>query len=571
MESYLDEQGYNPSYPPRVLDMACGSGSFLIEAFDVIDDFVAKQRGHAQKGEVDFYDRLRQLEVLQNCIFGVDKDKQAVEVARLNLLLRGLHSREKLPMLENIAHGDSLHPETFEMNFSQIMKEGGFDVIVGNPPYVRQETLGEEFKAYAKRNFETYAGTADLYIYFIEKAHRLLKPGGYFGMIVSNKWMRSNYGKALREFLKRESQLVEIIDFGELPVFGEIIAYPVILISRKNSVEDQNFIYAPISRLDFNSLSDEIKAVGSNLDQSILLSNSWSLSTNAKQELLNRIRERGEKLGDYVKRKIYFGIKTGYNEAFYIDKEKKDLWVSKDFKYKELLKPILMGRNVHEYFLNFDNKWLIVIPKGWTRMKMQIPESSNPSETQGWKWFSINYPLIAKHLQEYKSKAIQRQDMGEYWWELRACEYYPEFEKAKMIAPTIVERATFVLDTEGYYSNDKTTIIGSRDLYVLGIINSKISDFVFKSISSTKQGGYFEQKPMYISQLPIHRIDFENLAEKLAHDEIVRLVEKMVALQKERQSVRREDNLTSPQPGETDRPGGCGDRSARLCIVWALP
>jgi type I restriction-modification system DNA methylase subunit len=185
---YLGEHGYNPSHPPRVLDMACGSGSFLIEAFDVIDDFVAKQRGHAQKGEVDFFDRARQLEVLQNCIFGMDKDKQAVEVARLNLLLRGLHSREKLPMLENIAHGDSLHPETFELNFSQIMKEGGFDVIVGNPPYVRQETLGEEFKAYAKQNFETYAGTADLYIYFIEQAHKLLKPRGYFGMIVSNKW-----------------------------------------------------------------------------------------------------------------------------------------------------------------------------------------------------------------------------------------------------------------------------------------------------------------------------------------------------------------------------------------------
>ena len=121
---YLDEHGYNPSHPPRVLDMACGSGSFLIEAFDVIDGFVAKQRGHIQKGEVDIIDRARQLEVLQNCIFGVDKDQQAVEVARLNLLLRALHSREKLPMLDNIAHGDSLRPETFDLNFPQIMKEG---------------------------------------------------------------------------------------------------------------------------------------------------------------------------------------------------------------------------------------------------------------------------------------------------------------------------------------------------------------------------------------------------------------------------------------------------------------
>jgi type I restriction-modification system DNA methylase subunit len=137
----LEEDGYNPSKPPRVLDMACGSGSFLIEAFDVIDAFVAKLRGQAHGERVDIFDRARQLEVLQNCIFGVDKDAQAVEVARLNLLLRALHSRERLPMLENIHNGDSLHSETWEQGFTQIMKEGGFDVIIGNPPYVRIQTL----------------------------------------------------------------------------------------------------------------------------------------------------------------------------------------------------------------------------------------------------------------------------------------------------------------------------------------------------------------------------------------------------------------------------------------------
>src|SRR6266540_4899608 len=302
---YLDERGYNPSHPPRVLDMACGSCSFLIEAFDVIDEFVAKQRGQAQKGEVDFFDLMRQMEVLQNCIFGVDKDKQAVEVARLNLLLRGLHSREKLPMLENIAHGDSLHPETFELSFSQIMKEGGFDVIIGNPPYVRQETLGEEFKAYAKQNFETYAGTADLYIYFIEQAHKLLKPGGYFGMIVSNKWMRSNYGKALREFLKRESQLVEILDFGELAVFEDAATFPAIIITRKAKSEKQNFLYAPVKRLDFDSLTDEVKSVGSMLDELALQGDNWTLTHNKEQIIFNKMRISSVLLGEYVQGKVY--------------------------------------------------------------------------------------------------------------------------------------------------------------------------------------------------------------------------------------------------------------------------
>ncbi|HKZ38677.1 MAG TPA: N-6 DNA methylase, partial [Chryseolinea sp.] len=305
---FLEEKGYNPSRPPRVLDMACGSGSFLIEAFDVIDDFVAKQRGQAQKGEMDFFDRARQLEVLQNCIFGVDKDKQAVEVARLNLLLRGLHSREKLPMLENIIIGDSLYQETFNKGFSQIMKEGGFDIIIGNPPYVRQETLEQEFKSYASQKFETYTGTSDLYIYFIEQAYKLLKSGGYFGMIISNKWMRSNYGRILREFLVRNSQIDEVIDFGELPVFGNVLAYPVIIISHVKKSTKQSFTFAKIKKLSFLTLQEEIKSTGTKLDENSLKGKIWLLTNKHEQKILMKIREDGEPLSKYVDNKIYFGI-----------------------------------------------------------------------------------------------------------------------------------------------------------------------------------------------------------------------------------------------------------------------
>ena len=123
---YLDEQGYNPSKPPRILDMACGSGSFLIEAFDTLDRFVAKQRNQAHGAEDDLHDNLRRLELMQTCIFGVDKDKQAVDVARLNLMLRALHGRQKLPLLTNIYNADSLRPETWEQAFPEVMKEGGF-------------------------------------------------------------------------------------------------------------------------------------------------------------------------------------------------------------------------------------------------------------------------------------------------------------------------------------------------------------------------------------------------------------------------------------------------------------
>lgn len=537
---YLSERGYNASKPPRVLDMACGSGSFLIEAFDVIDDFVAKERGHAQKDEVDFYDRTRQMEVLQNCIYGVDKDKQAVEVARLNLLLRGLHSREKLPMLYNIANGDSLRSDTYPSHFPQVMKEGGFDVIIGNPPYVRQETLGEEFKAYAKENFETYAGTADLYVYFIEQAHKLLKPNGLFGMIVSNKWMRSNYGKALREFLTRESALVEIIDFGELPVFENAATFPVIIITRKAKTEKQNFVYAPIKRLDFDSLHDEVNNIGTKLDERALQGGNWTLSSGGEQSILDKMRLAGVTLDKYTNGKVYFGIKTGFNEAFYITENERDFLIKQDKKSIQHIKPLLVGDDIRNYHFNYKNKYMIRVPNGWTN------ENKGTSKN-AWDWFQKQHPALASHLGQHKSTLEKRGDKGDYWWELRACDYYESFEVAKIIYPIISRESRFCYDIEGYYTNDKTYIIPSNDLYLLGLLNSNLIWLFLKRTCSVlgdpDKGGRLELRYVFMRQLPIYQIDFDNPAEKSAHDEIVKLVENMLTLQKERQAVRPEDDF----------------------------
>jgi type I restriction-modification system DNA methylase subunit len=536
---YLDENGYHPAHPPRVLDMACGSGSFLIEAFDVIDRYVMNLRTSTPApllaGDGSLFDRARQMEVLQNCIFGVDKDKQAVEVARLNLLLRGLHSREKLPMLENIANGDSLHHETFEVNFSQVMKEGGFDIIIGNPPYVRQETLGAAFKEFAQQNFETYAGTADLYIYFIEQAHKLLKPNGYFGMIVSNKWMRSNYGKALRDFLKRESQLVEIVDFGELPVFGDVLAYPVIIISRRVQTKKQDFVYAPIKTLAFDSLAEEIRVSSVKLDERALESDTWALTTNNAQDILEKLRENTVTFGEFVNHKIFYGIKTGFNDAFVIHQDIRDRLIATDPKSSEIIKPFLLGRDVHEYQIDYKGKYLIFTKRG-----VSIDDYSAINEFLK----PLKERLMPKP-RDWKGENWPGRKAGSYqWYEIQdSVDYFIEFEKPKIIAPAIVNKATFAYDNQGFYSNDKTTIIPSNDLYLLGVLNSAVTDYVIRQIASTKQGGYFEQKPMYISQLPICRINFDNPAEKTAHDAIVQQVEHMLALQKERQSVRPEDDF----------------------------
>lgn len=230
----------------RVLDPACGSGSFLIKAFDVLNEYYLKNDKDYAQSQLDLKTGTiftKKVKILQNNIFGVDLDKQAVEIAQLNLLLKIAEKGHRLPLLEqNIRCGNSLIDDEklagdkalkWEEQFKEIIKEGGFNVVIGNPPYVRQEELSE-IKPYLAANYETYQGMADLFVYFFEKELKMLKEDGYFGMIVSNKWLRAGYGKNLRKFLTG-FWIEEFIDFGDLRVFSDATIYPCIMIIRKIS------------------------------------------------------------------------------------------------------------------------------------------------------------------------------------------------------------------------------------------------------------------------------------------------------------------------------------------------
>ena len=160
------------------------------------------------------------------------------------------------------------------------------------------------------------------------------------------------------------------------------------------------------------------------------------------------------------------------------------------------------------------------------------------AEGNVWGLLKKSYAAIANHLSPFAEKAAKRYDKGEYWWELRTCHYYDEFEKPKIIIPAIVQRASYTFDTEGFYSNDKTSIIVSDDLYLLGILNSRVADFVIHSISSTKQGGYFEYKPMYVQQIPIRAVELSNPADVDLGNRIEDQVRAMLELQKQLKTAR---------------------------------
>jgi len=349
--------------------------------------------------------------------------------------------------------------------------------------------------------------------------------------------MRANYGTSLRKWILQQN-LIEIVDFGDLPVFNQATTYPCILHIGKSTPETMLSV-TQVKSLNSLNLNEYVKKHHYMLDQSRLEDSGWSLANDDIQKLLNKLNHIALPLDKYTNAKMYRGIVTGYNEAFVVDLETKNKLITEDPKSAEIIKPFLAGRDIKRYTHSFAGRYLI-----FTRRGINIKQ----------------YPAIERYLSMFKDRLMPKpkdwkginwlgRKPGPYrWYEIQdSIDYHEEFEKPKIIIPAIVQSASYTFDEEGYYSNDKTSIIVTNDLYLLGILNSKIPDFVMHLIASTKQGGYYEYKPMYLSQLPIRPINFSDPADKARHDKMVSLVERMLELHKrsprtplEQEMVRRE-------------------------------
>ena len=502
---YLQE---NAGYPDKllnvkILDPACGSGSFLIRAYDELLKHHATTLGKS----VDKLDQWERLPVLTNSIFGVDLDKQAVEVARLNLLLRSLAHREPLPYLgNNIKNGNSLisgtdeelekffgadftsqRPFNWQDEFSGVMDKGGFDIVIGNPPYIRQEQLSV-FKPLWQKNFTCFDGSADIYVYFFERGLQLLKEGGYLAYISPNKYFRSGYGKKLREYLSTKTTIEQIIDFGDAPIF-DAITYPSIIVLRKSPTNKNNTrIFTWNTNEQLEKLSALVASDTNTINQQELTADSWHLEPKTTLLLLDKLHKAGKPLDEYVDGHFYRGIVTGYNDAFIIDKNVHDLLIAEDKSSEDLLKPFLRGKDIKRWLIESQETWII-----FTRRGVEITK----------------YPAIEKYLSQFKTKLMPGVEGGRKpgsyeWYEIQDnIAYWREFEQPKISWGNLAIEPKFSFVDSGYYVNAPANIIVSDSKYLLGILNSRVTRYIVFQSAAERQGGYLEYKPMYISPLAI--------------------------------------------------------------------
>lgn len=391
----------------------------------------------------------------------------------------------------------------------------GFDVVIGNPPYIRQEEL-KEFKGYYKENYKFHSGTTDIYVYFIEKGFDVLKSKGVFTYIMPNKFMQAGYGQPARIFLL-EQNLLEIIDFGDFQVFDEATTYPCILRAGKEVPNDE-FTSVKIKTSGFTDNFTNYVVSNSNvIKQSSLTSETWVIEDSASQTLLQRMRAKGEKLETYIGDGAKRGVLTGLTEAFLIDTETKNNIISSDTNSARLIKPFLLGRDVKPYATEDNKNWLILIPKGFTIKRNLPPDNpyyvAEPMPRYGfieyeeaWEWLMKNYPGVAGHLINYRDKAEARTDKGDYWWELRACDYYDKFEKPKILYQVFQVKPCFIFDSSGMYCNNSMWFIPSDDKVLLGILNSKTGWWLISKYCTAIQNGY-QLIWKYFSQIPIAKGD----------------------------------------------------------------
>ena len=546
----------------RICDPACGSGAYLL---GMMGELLRLRDALFKSSNVDPKTTYqRKLDIIQQNLYGVDKDEFAVNIAMLRLWLSLAVDYEgdipePLPNLDyKVATGDSLtgpapeqigladhliqqiqehqaeylvtytDPEkrklreviaelkenlqawqasddefVWQVEFPEVFQEGGFDIVIGNPPYVRQELI-RPIKPTLKQLFpEVYTGTADLYIYFYKRGTELLREAGVLTYISSNKFLRAAYAKKLRIFFTDNQCIHRLLDFGSVQVFKASVDTSIILV--ENSLPDGEVFSAATFRdkADIYRLSDAFREQSIFMHTHDLSPDGWALTSPETLILLEKLQNTGTSFGQCVHRKIHRGIVTGCEQAFVIDTKTCEELLSEDPNSAEIIKPWIRGRDILKWETTGSGEFVIVIASS---VNKTWPWSNAESEVEAERIFAKVYPAVYRHLDKYREKLIARDDQGKFYWEFRSCKYYSDFENPKIMYSDIGKSINASYDKIGLFCG-ANWFLPTEDLSLLAILNSRLFDwyarYKLQTLNDPWAGGGLRFKITYMQRVPI--------------------------------------------------------------------
>ena len=590
LNSFLQNKTPKEVAKIKILDPACGSGSFLIGAYQHLLDWhinyyskniEAAKRDKALTPTGALSTTIKK-QILINNIFGVDIDTNAVEVAKLSLLLKCLEGETEasiamqlrlfndriLPTLDdNIKSGNSLidtdyyeyqldfgeekkiKPFNWKNNFPNVFKSGGFHAIIGNPPYIRIQSIVENAPSqgvYFSNKFKSAGkGNYDIYVIFIEKALSLIASNGRVGFILPHKFFNAQYGEGIRDLLLKRNAVDEIVHFGHQQIFANATTYTCILsLSGNRNVDEFDFIKVD----DINSWRNNDSTNISRVSMANLTSNEWNFITGVEQALFNKLSTNFSKL-ENVTTRIFQGLKTGADKIFILEKkgESKNKFVVYSYQLeqeisieKNLLHRLIKGGNSKKY--HFTNSNLLIL---FPYEKNEDGKVTLMSE----RYLRESYPLAYDYLRQNKG-VLQSRDNGKIpahsWYGFSRNQALDVISGSKIFTPDISLSASYSVDLLGdiFFTGGVSGgygIIPDKDIphnYLLGLLNSDLLDWYLKQISTQMRGGWFSFEAKYIKSLPIKIIQNKNSADKKIQEEIIKIVDQLLLLYKEKSTIK---------------------------------
>jgi type I restriction-modification system DNA methylase subunit len=553
-------------------DIACGSGSFLLGVYDLLLNYhghyynqnpaKARKSDCVKRDGTLFLSLQKKREILLNNIYGVDIDAQAVEVAQLSLYLKLLQEettasarqylldfehvarmKKLLPDLSNnIVCGNSLigtnildehlfpsdeerrlNPMNFEDAFPDVMKRGGFDAIVGNPPWLMAGYYVKDCLDYLRKRYATAEGKFDLYYTFIERGIHLTSKDGNFGMIVPNKFFHTKAASSLRTLLSQKRWLSALVDFGDEQVFAGATNYCCLLFLRRQPGPNPSYVRAKAG-LEITDRFD--------IQWSTLSAGPWHFEKSDRRAIFEKLEAAGQPLEQLTVR-FGTGVQSGADRILTVDPA-----VAKTLKLEAaILRPILRGRDVRRYQVSAQPK-LLIFP-----YEVRAGEFTLLSESK-----MKGHQNVYNRLSENKRALAQRvwfgrnaKELSGEWYGIMYLDSQRWFASPHMLTPSLSNRSNFALGDRRLFATGTAgvTSIIPKDrlpehiLYLLGVLNSTLLSFYATNHSPPFSGGYYKFSAPYLKKLPIRRIKFSEASDKVAHDEIVAKVESMLGAKKE--------------------------------------